>query len=321
MNTGIKRIFTSLLAIAGVFAGSALANAERPAPDDNVTVSMTVTASVADGKRMPSLNRSDISVKQGKENLRVASWTPAQGSSARLDLFILIDDGADPSLGLHLDDLRAFIAAQPATTLVGVGYTRNTTVQIQQDLTTNHELAAKALRLPLGSSGAYASPYLSVADLVRRWPEDENRREVIVLSDGVDRTGRGGSFHRGFTVNPDVETAAAVAQRTNTVIHTIYVPGSRRARLGYWPRTNGQIQMASLSQKTGGKSFYLGLQMPVSLKPYLEELQTVFANQYVLTFSAKPGSKPGLRSIKLSTEVAGVTLAAHEAVWVPASLN
>ena len=231
MNIGIKGIFTSLLAIAGVFAGTTPANAERPAPDDNVTVSMTVTASVADGKRMPSLNRSDISVKQGKENLRVASWTPAPGSSAGLDLFILIDDGADPALGLHLDDLRAFIAAQPATTLVGVGYTRNATVQIQQDLTANHELAAKALRLPLGSSGAYGSPYLSVADVVRRWPEDENRREVIVLSDGVDRTGRGGSFHRGFTVNPDVDTAAAVAQRTNTVIHTIYVPGSRRARL------------------------------------------------------------------------------------------
>ena len=79
--------------------------------------------------------------------------------------------------------------------------------------------------------------------------------------------------------------------------------------------------MASLSQKTGGKSFYLGLQMPVSLKPYLDELQTVFANQYVLTFSAKPGNKPGLRSVRLSTEVAGVTLATHEAVWVPASLN
>jgi len=321
MNIGIKKILTSLLAIAGVFAGTSPANAERPAPDNNVTVSMTVTASVADGKRMPSLNRNDISVKQGKENLRIANWTPAQGSSAGLDLFILIDEGADSSLALHLDDLRTFIGAQPATTLVGVGYTRNATVQIQQELTTDHELAAKALRMPSGYSGAYASPYLSVADLMRRWPEDKNRREVLMLSDGVDRMGRSAPAHRGFTVNPDEQTAAAVAHRTGTVIHSIYVPAARRARLGYWPRTNGQTQMASLSQKTGGKSFYLGLQMPVSLKPYLDELQTTLANQYVLSFSAKPGNKPGLRSVKLSTEVAGVTLTTHEAVWVPASLN
>ena len=52
---------------------------------------------------------------------------------------------------MHLDDLKTFINAQPSTTLVGVGYMRNATVQIVQDLTTDHAAAAKALRLPLGS--------------------------------------------------------------------------------------------------------------------------------------------------------------------------
>ena len=39
----------------------------------------------------------------------------------------------DTSLGSQLDDVRGFINAQPATTSVGVGYTRNGTVQIALD--------------------------------------------------------------------------------------------------------------------------------------------------------------------------------------------
>jgi hypothetical protein len=42
-------------------------------------------------------------------------------------------------------------------------------------------------------------------------------------------------------------------------------------------------------------------------------------NQYLLSFVAKPGQKAGLQSVSLSTEVAGVELSTHAAVWVPAS--
>jgi hypothetical protein len=76
--------------------------------------------------------------------------------------------------------------------------------------------------------------------------------------------------------------------------------------------------MARLSDKTGGESFYLGLHSPVSYAPYLSELQKKLDNQYLLSVSVKPGKKPGLQSIDLSTEVAGVNLSAHDAIWVPA---
>jgi hypothetical protein len=321
MNTRIKRIFFSMLAFAGMVTIISPAKAEGLPSDDGVTVSMTVTATVADGKRMPQLTGNDIAVKRGKEQLRVSGWTPAQGRNANLDLFVLIDDAAAPTLGSQLDDLRSFILAQPPTTLVGVGYMRNAGVEVAQDLTTDHLLAARAVRMPTGHAGAYGSPYLSVTDLMKRWPEHESRREVIVLSDGVDRMHRSLHERRGFTVNPDVDAAATVAHQTGTIVHSIYVPGARLTRRAYWPLTNGQAQMATLSEKTGGNSFYLGLQMPVSLKPYLDELQKVFANQYVLSFSAKPDKKPGLQSVKLSTDVAGVALAARQAVWVPAARN
>src|SRR5580658_2232773 len=159
-------------------------------------VQMTVTLRVlGDNKRTPELTRDDIIVRQGNERVKVTSWAPANASDAKLGLFILIDDSSDSSLGSQLDDLRAFINAQGPTTSVGVGYMRNGTVQVTQDFTTDHNLAVKALRLPIGSSGAYGSPYLSAIDIMKRWPADSSRRAIVMVTDGIDRF-RGGPRYR-----------------------------------------------------------------------------------------------------------------------------
>jgi hypothetical protein len=98
-------------------------------------------------------------------------------------LFILIDDAAT-SLGLQLDELRAFINSQPATTAIAVGYMQYGTVQTVQSSTKDHSLAAKSLRLPMGS--ASGSPYFSVEDLIKHWPEGPVPREILMVSDGID---------------------------------------------------------------------------------------------------------------------------------------
>jgi len=77
--------------------------------------------------------------------------------------------------------------------------------------------------------------------------------------------------------------------------------------------------MARLSDATGGMPFYLGLHSAVSLMPYLSDLQRALNNQYLLSFTANPGKKAGLQRIDLTTEVAGVDFASHDAVWVPAA--
>ena len=77
------------------------------------------------------------------------------------------------------------------------------------------------------------------------------------------------------------------------------------------------MDMSRLSNKTGGKSFYLGLQSPVSFAPYLNDLQKALDNQYLLSFAAAPGKKPTMQPLSLNTEIAGVSLAAQDAVWVP----
>jgi hypothetical protein len=195
---------------------------------------------------------------------------------------------------------------------------RNATVQIAQNFTTEHSQAAKALRLPIASSGAYGSPYLSVIDLMKRWPGHPNRREVVMVTDGIDRA-RGGPRYRLNGINPDVDSASSVAQRTGTIIHTIFTRGVGRLGHNFWEITNGQNGIAKLSSETGGESFYLGTQNPVSLKPYLDDLQRILENQYMLEFQAIPGQKPGPQYVKLITEVAGVELDSADSVWVPAA--
>lgn len=287
-------------------------------PAGTVPVQVTVTANVANDKRMPTIDKEDVLVKRGNDRLAVSEWVPAQGERAGLELFVLIDDAADGRLGLQFDDLRAFIKDQPNSTLIGVGYMRNATVQIVQDLTEDHTLAANALRLPLGTAGIYGSPYLSVIDLMKRWPASTNRHEVIMLTDGVDRGLHQPRMHRGYWLNPDAESAATLAQKTNTNIHSIYTPGIGLRYRTFWAARNGQNNLTMLSDRTGGLSFYLGLHSAVSFRPYLSELQRAINNQYLLSFSATPGKKAGWQQINVSTEVAGVDLASHEAVWVPA---
>jgi len=308
----------ALIAFSAIFVAIFPLQAQEKAAA--VPVRMTVTVRLLDkDKRMPDVNREDVIVRQGKDRLKVTGWTSAHQGQAGLDLFILIDDTSDPSLGSQLDDLRAFINAQPQTTSVGVGYMRNATVQIVQNFTTEHSQAVKALRLPVASSGAYGSPYLSVIDLMKRWPGHPNRREVIMVTDGIDRA-RGGPRYRGLSfITPDVDSASRVAQRTGTIIHTIFTRGVGRLGSNFWEITNGQNGIAKLSDETGGWSFYLGTQNPVSFKPYLDDLQSILDNQYLLDFQARPGKKAGLQYVRLSTEVPGVELDSADSVWVPSS--
>ncbi len=280
-----------------------------------VPITMVVTANVDDGKRAPEIRQADVVVKRSKEPLPVLDWAAAKGDRAGLELFIVIDDASTTSLGIHLEHLRKFVNAQPETTLIGIAYTRNAVVQVAQDPTNDHARAARALRLPMGSAGAYGSPYLSLNDLMKRWPVSMNRHEVLLVTDGIDRARR----ERNALLNPDVDAAAMAAQRAGAMIHTIYFPGIGHWHRNFFEANSGLNALAKLSDATGGESYSLGIQGPVSFGPYLDNLQKVLDNQYLLTVSAQPGKKAGMQYISVRTEVAGVDFSAADAIWVPAA--
>lgn len=174
--------FTLVVFVLAITVASARAQQSAGVP-----VRIVVTVEAHKGKEPPVINREDVIVHEGRDRDPVLDWVPAQGEHAALELMILLDDGSNATLGIQLDDLRKFISAQPDTTRVGVAYMRDGVAQVVQNLTSDHSLAAKALRLPLGIGGINASPYLSLNDLVKRWPATAARRAVMVVTDGIDR--------------------------------------------------------------------------------------------------------------------------------------
>ena len=338
--------YGAVLAVVGahfvlaVFARIAYSQA-KPA-SGTVQVHMVVTdQAVNDDSEMPSLTAENVQVKQGKDVLRVDQVIPARDDNGALQLFILIDDTCDTGIGNNLNDLREFINAQPPTAMVGIAYMSNATVQVAQNLTVDHAAASKAVRLPRGNLSSMDSPYLSLISLVKSWPQSKVRREVLVVTDGIDRL-RGESTASGFaspggmgmgrmpgpaatmpttmpSISMDADTASTASQRYGVIVHSVYSPGVGRLGRNAWEAQLGQSGIAKIADETGGEYFALGTQNPVSFKPYLDRLQKMFNNQYFLVFQAVPKKKDGLQRVKLSTTAANVDIASADNVWVPAS--
>jgi hypothetical protein len=300
------RFAGTVLAASSMFM---LAQEEPPAP--TVPVNMTITVeSRHDKEKVPELNREDVMVFQKNQRLHVTNLVVCRGENAALELFILIDDASSWTLGSQLDDIRHFIEAQPSTTSIGIGYMRNAAVDILQNLTTDHTKAARALRLPFGSPGVMPSPYLSLSDLIKRWPASQARREVLLVSSGIDLLG-------GTLANPYLDSAIEHAQRAGVIVYAIYTPAAGHWRHSYWHMNWGQNHLAQITEETGGEAYMLGFGPPVSFAPYLAEVAEHLAHQYIVTFLIKAGDKPGFQGVRLTTEVPNADLVTAGRVYVP----
>jgi VWFA-related protein len=275
-------------------------------------VTTTVTA-VAKKGSPPSVKREDIQVHQGKERVQVSDWR----QSDKLFVAILIDDSLSSEAASQWSDLKAFINAQPPSTYVAVAYARNGAAMVAQDFTQDHALAAKALRIPIGGLGAFSSPYLSVQDWMKCWPEGGGeRRSLILISSGIDY------FRGGFDpIDPDLESTIERAQKQNVNLWTIYYPGEGHISRGYFRLFNAQMNLSKLSEETGAESYYLGVERPVSLKSYFDEIQEHLNNQYLLTFqtSASGGKKGKFERVRVTSELPHVEFLVPSEVFLPPS--
>jgi hypothetical protein len=114
----------ALLVLVAIAIGSLTIEGRKPSPAASVPVSLVVTAEARHGGDVPLITPDEVRVYQGRDRVQVADWIPLRGDRAALELFVLLDDGASPSIGSQFDDLRAFMVLQPDTTMVGVGYMR-----------------------------------------------------------------------------------------------------------------------------------------------------------------------------------------------------
>jgi hypothetical protein len=312
MKTSFRIASVSVL-LAGVLMAIhfSRANAASPA-SDNVT--FTVTAVGKKDTTPPPIKQPDVVLTLGKERKQIAGWDKPD----KQFLAVVIDDSLDPGVAIQWNDMKAFLTALPDTTYEFVGYARDGAVTVAQDFTNDHERAAKALRIPLGTFGAYGSPYLSLIDLLKRWPATGPCRSILLISSGFDYF-RGGGFG---TANPDVDSLVERAQKQNTNVWSIYSPGVGHRSRGYFRLNYAQYNLSELAEYTGAESYYLGLSAPVAFKPYLDEILTHLANQYLLSFAAggAGGKKGKFERVRLNTEVENVEfMHANQAFLPPAA--
>jgi len=285
--------------------------AQAPAPA-GVPAHLLVTVEPKKGTDVPEIKRDDVLVFEGRDRDTVTEWIPARGDRAALELFILLDDSSSTRLGTQMDSIKQFINAQPATTKIGVAYMQDGAAHIDQNLTDDHAQAAKAVRLPQGIAGINASPYFSLSDLVKKWPASTARREVIMVTDGIDRY-----YGVGDPQDPYMEAAIDAAVKAGINVSAIYNPGAGHFGHSYWQTYWGQIYLSQVTDRTGGEGYYIGfVGEAVSFQPYLEEFARRLNNQYFLTFLAKPPKKAAWQQVKLRCEIGSVDLVSAGRVWV-----
>jgi VWFA-related protein len=305
----MRRTILSLGVIAAV---AAFLSAAAPTHAQTVPVTTVVTVLGPKYKAPPALGIDDISVFEKKEKQKVTSWVPAQGDKAALELAIIIDDMDAADLGLQFNDIANFIKAQPKSAGIGIFYARNGTVQPASQFSTDHDAVAKSLRLPVGRGAAYSSIYLSVMDLIKNWPVTGARREILLLADGIDR-------FRGDPFSPDVTATYETAQKAGVIIHALFTSGVDRASRNFFRVSQGQSNLAQITDATGGETFFQGTQTPISFAPFLAQLDMVLKNQYWLswTTSRAKKAKGELRSFRVATELGNVEIAAPDKIFVP----
>jgi hypothetical protein len=330
-----KTLFVRLGVLGVLALGGLFVKAQEKAALSTAQVHVVITdLALRSDSTAPRLKTEEVKVKQGKAFLQVTQLIPAQGDNAALQLMILVDDTLEPSaVGNNLNDVKEFLKAQPPSTVVAVGYMSNATVNIAQNFTADHEQAIKAIRLPRGGVSTMDSPYLSLISVVKGWPQQNVRREVLMVSDGIDRlrgekptaVQRGPGFgiepvyHTMPTISQDATSASEASQRYNVIVNSIYSLGVGRAGRSSWDLQLGLGGLTKIAEETGGECYSLGTSPLVSFKPYLDRLQKALDNQYYLVFLATPKKKAGFQRVNIQTEVDNAEILAPDNVWVPAA--
>ena len=291
---------TRTAAALAVFLGLACSStlfADTPGSTASGNATITVTAIGKKNAPPPPVSKGDLQLTVNKERKQVAGWE--KGDS--LTLAILIDDSLESDVANQWGELREFIMAQSPNTAVAVAYASNSQANIVQDFTTDHALAAKALRIPLGRFGIGSSPYLAVIDWLKRWPSPGGRSSLLLVSSGIDFfRGAWGPFY------PDLDTVISRAQRENVNLWSIYYPSVAHRSHAFGLVNLGQNNLSKMTDETGGELYYLGFGAPVSFKPYLDELRLHLNNQYLLSFAGDGGAKGKYVRVQIKSELPDV---------------
>jgi hypothetical protein len=266
-----------------------------------------------EGDVAPSVANQDLSLKVNGKSAKVTTWAPFKSPGDKLELVLLIDESARSSLGTQMNEIEGFVKTLPPNAKAGIAYMENGRAAFSAPLSADHSQVLKALHLPSGGAGVDSSPYFCLSDLAKNWPsqDPEARREVVMVSDGVDR------YNLHFDPDdPYVQAATSDAVKAHMVVYAIYWLGRGRVDQTVYENNAGQNLMQIVTQATGGKSFWQGTGNPVSFQPFFEELTRRLRNQYELAFTTGIKGKPEVETMKLKLSAPGDDVSAPQQVLV-----
>jgi hypothetical protein len=265
-------------AFAGSFApGSAAAGDRGKRGRDGVK---TVTVTVEDKDRtVPTIDPRDFAVFRGDERQQIVDVKgPGQ---TPVNIAVLIQDGLTDSVGHELGVIKDFIRTLPDGSNVMVGYLRGTHFERVQPFTTDRELAAKAIRLPISSGGVGSAPFQNMVAAIDAFDGVAGRNQIVLVSSGLE-------LNRGFdsaapTRNIDLDRAISHAQDRGIPVWSIFANASGQLGRSRTAINYGQGSLNRLSDETGGKAFFTGSSF-VTFDAALDKITRGLDNQYVIAY-------------------------------------
>jgi hypothetical protein len=188
-----------------------------------------------------------------------------------------------------------------------VGYIHDGALRIAEKPTIDHDLIVRALREPSGAK--ITNPYCALTDLIAAWPAGAVRREVIMLSNGIQDPAAGSRV----TAGDAVETA----ERAGVIVYALYNAANDYMAQDWKQADVGLTNLASLAYETGGEAYFIGHTPVFSVAPFLADITEHLAHQYLVKFRLAPWSQAGFRTIFINPTGPERELMKPEKVWVP----
>ena len=253
----------------------------------------------------------DLAVHVNGKLVKVTGWTSS--SESTLELVLLIDGSARTSLGREMTEIEGFVRVLPPNVKAAIAYMDQGRADFVAPFSADHALVLRNLHLPGGMAGSDASPYFCLSYLAKNWPSQDAsaRREVIMITDGVDR------YNLRYDPNdPYLQAAITDAARAHLVVYSIYWADQGRIDTTDYENNAGQNLLQQLSEGTGGKAYWIGSGNPVTFQPYFDELLRRFQNQYELGVTAPLRGKAELETMKLKLSAPGADVDAPNQVYI-----
>jgi len=197
-----------------------------------------------------------------------------------LNIAILVQDDLISRVGNELGVTRDFIRSLPAGSRVMVGYITAGSLQVRQPFTTEVNLAAKSLRIPIASTSASSyNPYVEVIEALKKFDSSwKGHNAVLLISDGLDTSRGFDATTAGHTI--DIDRAIKEANKREVAIFSFYAPSVGLNSRSYLAASYGQSSLNRVSDQTGGKAFFQGTTGFVTFDSYFSRLREQLNRQY-----------------------------------------